>query len=125
MPVRVLIVDDSAPIRRLVRSYLQNPELEICGEADDGTTAVEQVRKLKPDAVVLDLSMPTMNGLDAAERIRAISPRTKIVLYTAHDSSMLRSYANTVGINAVVAKDGKTSLEDLQHALRGDGPLAA
>ena len=126
MPVRVLIVDDSAPIRRLVRSLLQNnPEWEICGEAEDGARAVELVRELKPDAVVLDFSMPKMNGLDAAQHITVISPKTRMVLFTVHDSSILRSHARTVGINAVVAKGAKTSLEDLQHALREDGPPAA
>jgi len=121
MPLSVLIADDSATIRQVVRSYLrQNSEWYICGEADDGETAVEFVRKLKPDAVVLDFSMPTMNGLDAAQQIANISPNTRIVLFTAHDSGTLRLHAAGVGIKAVVAKDGKASLDSLQHALRGD-----
>lgn len=126
MPRRVLIADDSATIRRVVRSHLQqNSDWQVCGEAEDGAIAVDLVRKLKPDAVVLDFSMPTLNGLDAAQRIAVMSPNTRVVLFTAHDSGILRVQAAAAGIKAVVPKDGKASLDSLQNALRGDEPLAA
>src|SRR5215469_10716480 len=126
MPLSVLIADDSATIRHVVRSYLQrSPDWHICGEADDGETAVELVRSLKPDAVVLDLSMPVMNGLDAAQQMANMSPKTRIVLFTSHDSGILRVHAAEAGIKAVVAKDGMASLDALQRALRRDEPRAA
>ena len=117
----VLIADDSPSIRQVVRSHLeQNPDWYVCGEAENGYTVVELVRQLKPDGVVLDFSMPGMNGLEAAQQIAAISPNTRVVLFTAHDGGILRAHAATAGIKAVVGKDGKASLDAVQRALRGD-----
>ncbi len=80
MPFNVLVADDSPSMRRVVRSHLeQNSDWYVCGEAENGYTAVELVRQLKPDGVVLDFSMPGMNGLDAAQQIAEISPNTRIV----------------------------------------------
>jgi DNA-binding NarL/FixJ family response regulator len=112
MPSNILIADDSATIRKVIRRYFeQNSDWHVCGETDDGETAVELVRRLKPDAVVLEFFMPTLNGLDAAHRIASISPNTRIVLFTAHDSGMLRVLTAAAGIKAVVARDGQASLE--------------
>lgn len=89
-----MIADDSPSIRQVVRSHFeQNSDWYVCGEADDGDTAVELVRQLKPNGVVLDFSMPRMNGLDAAQQIAKISPNTRVVLFTAHDSRILRVHA--------------------------------
>ena len=122
-PLNILIVDDSAAIRQRVRSHFeQNSDWCVCGEAEDGYTAVELVRQLKPDGVVLDFFMPKMNGLDAAQQIAKISPSTRVVLFTAHDSRMLDIHAAEAGIKAVIAKDGKASLDALQQALRGGEP---
>ena len=126
MALSVLIVDDSATIRQVVRSCLeQNSECFLCSEADDGETAIEFVRKHKPHAVVLDFSMPKMHGLDVAQNIANVSPTTRVVLFTAHDSKMLRIHAAAAGVKAVIAKDGKASLDALQQALRGGEPRAA
>jgi DNA-binding NarL/FixJ family response regulator len=126
MPLSILIADDSAAIRQLIRRYLElHSDWYVCGEAADGVTAIESVRQLKPDAVVLDFSMPRMNGLDAAQEIASIAPNTRVVLFTSHDSRILRICAAAVGIKAVIAKDGRASLDALQHALQGDDPLAA
>jgi DNA-binding NarL/FixJ family response regulator len=126
MPRRILIADDSALIRRIVRSYLEKSrDVEICGEASDGEQAVELVLKLNPEAVVLDFSMPTMNGLEAAQLMAELSPNTRVVLFTAHDTVLVRSRAVRAGVKAVVAKDGKASLEALKLALAGDEPVAA
>jgi len=126
MPSSILIADDSATIRQLIRRYLElHSDWYVCGEAADVETAVESVRRLKPDAVVLDFSMPRMNGLDAAQEIANISPNTRVVLFTAHDSRILRVRATAVGIKAVIAKDEKASLDALQRALQGDEPRAA
>ena len=108
MPVRatrILIADDHEVMRRGVRSLLEaKPEWEICGEAADGREAVAQVVALKPDLVVLDLTMPVLNGLHAAKEIRRISPGTKIVIFTLHDSAHVATEARGAGADAVVVK---------------------
>ena len=87
MPLRVLIVDDDVGVRLSVRSIVaaKRPEWQICGEVEDGAKAVAKVLELTPDAVILDLAMPVMNGIEAAKQIRRLAPSTKIVLFSAHD----------------------------------------
>ena len=85
MPARILIVDDHLGARIAVRELLDWHAFQVCGEAKDGQEAVERVIELKPDVVVLDINMPRMNGIKAAEEIRRISPQTKIVFLTIHD----------------------------------------
>jgi DNA-binding NarL/FixJ family response regulator len=83
----VLIVDDHELMRRGVRNLLSSTRgVCVCGEAADGADAVQKVKALKPDLVILDLSMPVMNGIEAARYIRQASPATKIIVYTMHDS---------------------------------------
>lgn len=118
MPVRILIADDNAYIRRIVRSYIQdNTDWDVCGEAEDGSVALNQVRQCHPDIVILDVAMPVMNGLDAARAIAAIAPSTSIVLFTFHDSEELRKYARRIGIRGVVAKAADHALRDLLATL--------
>ena len=108
----VLIVDDSAPIRRSLRTWFERREgWQVCGEAENGAVAVEQVRALNPDIVILDLSMPVMNGLDAARKIASIAPKTRMVLFTMHASEFLMQDAQRAGIKAVISKlDGPATL---------------
>jgi DNA-binding NarL/FixJ family response regulator len=108
MCLRILIVDDSAPIRNLVRTFIENnTEWQVCGEAENGRVAVEKVSELKPQAVILDLSMPVMNGLDAAREIARIDSKVQMVLFTMHVSDELRRFAETVGIKDVISKSEK------------------
>ena len=73
--IRVLVVDDYEPWRRFVCSTLQKrPELQVVGEVSDGLEAVQQAEQLQPDLIVLDIGLPTMNGIEAARRIREVSP---------------------------------------------------
>jgi DNA-binding NarL/FixJ family response regulator len=118
MCLRILIVDDSAPIRNLVRFFIEhNTDWEVCGEAENGLVAVEKVAELKPQAVILDLSMPVMNGLDAAREIARIDSKVQMVMFTMHVSDELRRDAEAVGIKEVVSKSDRIG-DHLIGALR-------
>jgi DNA-binding NarL/FixJ family response regulator len=105
MSIKILIVDDSPPIRHLLRFFIEhNTDWQVCGEAEDGRIAIEKVTELKPHAVILDLSMPVMNGLDAAREITRIAPDVHVVMFTMHVSDELRRDAHAVGIKDVISK---------------------
>jgi len=80
------------------------PGFEVCGEAGNGYAAIDLVRELAPDIVLLDYSMPGINGIEAAQQISAIRPQTKMLLFTMHGSEHLYRMAERIGIRAVVAK---------------------
>jgi DNA-binding NarL/FixJ family response regulator len=87
MPVRILVADDHPVVRHGLRTLLgRNPGWEIVDEAEDGVEAVEKANRLKPDVVVLDLSMPRMNGLEACRQIRKNVPESEILIVTQHNS---------------------------------------
>jgi len=103
--LRILIVDDSPVIRRLLRFFIEhNTDWLVCGEAENGRVAVEEVARLRPHAVILDLSMPVMNGLEAAREITRIAPDVQMVMFTMHISDQLVKEAKTAGIKAVISK---------------------
>ena len=79
--IRVLLVDDHAPIRQFLRTTLeQNPEFHIVGEASDGLDAIEKFQNLDPDLILLDIGLPSMNGIEVTRRIRSMSPAAKILI---------------------------------------------
>ena len=82
MRKKILIVDDNEAVRRAIRSCIEKTDWEICGEAENGKTAIEMVIDRQPDLVVLDLSMHVMGGLDAARTISAISPNLSMIMFT-------------------------------------------
>ena len=83
--VRILIADDYPAIRKSVRSTLEdNPRFEVCGEAEDGAEAIEKAERLKPDVVVLNVSMPVLNGFEAAREIKASLPEVAIVILSSN-----------------------------------------
>jgi two-component system, NarL family, nitrate/nitrite response regulator NarL len=86
MATRILIVDDYPVARNTVRSILLWHSMEVCGEAENGKQAIEKVKELSPDLVLLDINMPEMNGVQAAYEIRRIAPSTKILFFTVHDT---------------------------------------
>jgi len=83
MAARILVVDDNSAARTAIRSLLNLNSFQVCGEAQDGHEALEKVRQLKPDIVLLDINMPGMNGVTTASKIRK-RHRTKIVFLTIH-----------------------------------------
>jgi CheY-like chemotaxis protein len=103
--LRVLLVDDHEPIRRGIRQLLCSREnWSVCGEAADGIDAIEKTRHLAPDVVLMDISMPRMDGLEATRNILREFPDCKIVIITQNDPSVARSQAASVGAKAVVPK---------------------
>jgi len=127
MPLTIALVDDSPTIRQALRTFFEaNTDWKICGEAENGAAAIELDQRLRPDLLVLDLSMPVMNGLEAARNIGVISPKTGIVLFTAHSTQQLLADATGIGIRAVVQKDGNSTLQVLLKSLReAAGPARA
>ena len=104
----------------------REPQFEICGEAENGQDAVAKVEKLKPDAVILDVSMPVMNGLEAAREIRRVSPSTKIVMFSMHDSFQMIETARQAGADAFVLKTAPArelagTIRDLLTDKNGNG----
>ena len=88
--LRILIADDHEMVRQGLRRVLgTRPDWEVCGEAANGQEAVDQARRLRPDVVVLDLSMPQVSGLVATREIRKALPQTEVLIFTMHDSEQL------------------------------------
>lgn len=92
------MVDDYAPFCETVRSILEGSRFQVVGEAMDGSDAVRQAQKLQPDVILLDLSLPRLNGIQAAEQIRGLSPRSKILMLSQDCSSDLRQAAFDEGV---------------------------
>ncbi len=103
--MRVLIVDDHEVVRRGIRSLLQTKaSFEICGEAVDGLDAVEKARESVPDVIIMDISMPNLNGLEATRQIRGIVPTTEIVILSQHESVEMARQAFKAGARGYVVK---------------------
>lgn len=106
MASKILIVDDSPVIRRLIRSSIESQtNWVVCGEAENGKIAVALVATLRPDLVILDLSMPVMNGMDCAREISGISPGMPMIMFTMHEVDGLRKDAQRAGIKHVFSKE--------------------
>src|SRR3984885_6607346 len=85
--MRLLIVDDHEVVRRGVRSLLrEQSEFEVCGEAIDGQDALEKARELKPDLIVMDVSMPRLNGLEATRQVRNMLPECEVLILSQHEN---------------------------------------
>jgi DNA-binding NarL/FixJ family response regulator len=104
MAARILLVDDFQRIRSGVRTLLTSEPVEICGEAENGREALERVRELHPDLVLLDIVMPVMSGIEAAHEIHRISPSTKIVFFTIEDTPEAAAVARLIGVDGLVPK---------------------
>ncbi len=105
MSLRILVVDDHAVMRRGVRSLLESHEgWDVCGEATTGRDAVEQSRRLRPDIVVMDLSLPDLNGLEATGQILKDAPETEVLVLTMHQSEELARDVVRAGARGYVLK---------------------
>src|SRR5580658_743298 len=103
--LRVLVVDDCEPFRRFVCSTVEKkPDLQVVGEASDGLEAVQKTEELQPDLIVLDIGLPTLNGIEVARRIRKLCPACKILFMSQESSVDVAQAAFSLGAMGYVVK---------------------
>ena len=124
-PMSILIADDHEVVRRGIRALLEvRPEWKICGEAATGREAAEKTKKLRPDLVLLDLSMPEIDGLEAIQKILAARPGTKILVLTMNDSGEMASRVLAAGASGLVLKsDAARDLVRAVQSVERDQPF--
>jgi CheY-like chemotaxis protein len=109
-PKCILIADNNACIRKIIRTFLEGEAgLKVCGEAVDGYDAIEKAEQLKPDLIILELALPRMSGLAAAQTLKKMNPRTPIILFTLYHDAF-PDFVTPAGFDAVVEKRGDISL---------------
>ncbi len=112
----VLLVDDSPEVRHVVRTFLEcDASFEVCGEAGDGPEAIKKAEALAPDVVLLDFLMPGMNGIDVANALKRLLPKTQIAIFSNYTHDFSARLSSAIGIDAVIAKG---SLVDMGKALK-------
>jgi DNA-binding NarL/FixJ family response regulator len=116
MPIRIVLADDHVLVRQSLRSLLEREGFQVAGEASDGQECVRQAETLHPDIAVMDISMPILNGLDAAREMSRTSPKTKTILLTQHDEGQYISEALEAGVKGYVLKSQVAN--DLLLAIR-------
>jgi len=116
MPIRIALADDHVLVRQGLESLLEREGFQVVAEAADGQEAVRQVESLQPDIAVMDVSMPTLNGLNAAREISRSFPKTRTILLTQHDESQYIREALEAGVKGYVLKNQVAS--DLLQAIR-------
>ncbi len=116
-PIRILIADDHALIRNGLRMLLgTHADLEVVGEAADGIEALERTRQLRPDVLVIDVAMPRMNGLEAAQLVRDVVPETRVVMLSMFEKESFARQALQAGASGYVLKGASSS--DIVAAIR-------
>ena len=122
MPFRILIADDHEVVRRGLCGLLRaQPDWDVCGEAGNGREAVEKALQLKPAVVILDVGMPTLNGLEATRQILKANPQIKILILTLHDSDQVVQEVLNAGARGFLLKsDAARDLVAAVEALRQD-----
>ncbi len=116
MPVRIVLADDHVLVRQSLKSLLEHEGFQVVGEASDGQEALRLAESFQPDIAVMDISMPILNGLNAAREMSRSSPKTKTILLTQHDEDQYISEALDAGVKGYVLKNQVAS--DLLLAIR-------
>ena len=129
-PISVVLADDTEEIRHLLRLALSTDDrFEVVGEASDGAQAIEVVSSVRPDAVVIDLAMPVMDGLQAIPEIKRKAAHTKVVVFSAFEADQMSGEAMARGADAYIEKGNSYSvlmsaiLELVPHHRNGTAPL--
>src|SRR6266446_1039904 len=115
MPIRVVLADDHVLVRQGLKSLLEREKFQVVAEASDGQEAVRLSESLCPEIAVLDISMPTLNGIDAARQLGRACPKTKVILLTQHEEDQYIREALEAGVKGYVLKSQVAS--DLVHAI--------
>jgi two-component system response regulator NreC len=116
MPIRIVLADDHVLVRQSLRALLEREGFQVVAEASDGQEAVRHAASFQPDIAVMDISMPILNGLNAAREMSRSIPKTKIILLTQHDEGQYISEALDAGVKGYVLKNQVAS--DLLEAIR-------
>src|SRR5260370_41149239 len=119
---RILVADDHGVVRKGLVSLLQGqPDWQVCGEAGDGREAVEKAQQLRPDVVILDIGMPSLNGLEATRQILKTNPHARVLILTLHDSDqVVREVLNAGARGFLLKSDAARDLVAAVEALRRD-----
>jgi DNA-binding NarL/FixJ family response regulator len=108
---KILVVDDNAAIRRVLCELFQSQAgFDVCGEAENGKEAIDKVQELNPDLIVLDLSMPVMNGLDAARVLKHMMPSVPLIMFSEYSDAFCEQEARSAGISALISKSEHVSV---------------
>jgi DNA-binding NarL/FixJ family response regulator len=111
MAKAVLIVDDNALIRQtLCEIFRRESDFEVCGEAENGKEAIDKAQELRPDLIVIDLSMPVMNGLDAARVLKRLMPTVPLIIFSEYSDVFSENEARSAGVSALVSKSEHVSV---------------
>jgi DNA-binding NarL/FixJ family response regulator len=116
--VRVLLVDDFDAFRSLIRTTLQGTQFQIIAEVSDGLEAVQKAEELQPDLILLDIGLPTLNGIEAARRIRQRAPRSKILFLSQESSADVIEEALKFGVGYVIKTHAGSDLLATIEAMR-------
>ena len=115
--IRILLVDDQNIIRQGLQALLEpKPDLQVVGTAEDGMSALEKVKKLQPDLVLIDIEMPGMNGVTATQKICQLFPTTKVIVLTSHEDAKYLAQALQAGAKGYLLK--QTPIHELVIAIR-------
>lgn len=121
MPTRIILADDHTIVRQGIKSLLEREGMQVIAEAADGREAIHHAEALAPDVVVMDIGMPTLNGMEAARELARCCPKVKPILLTQHDEPQYVSAALRAGVKGYVLKSQITGdlVQAIQQVLRG------
>src|ERR1700676_3853457 len=121
MPIRIVLADDHILVRQGLKTFLEREGFQVVGEASDGQEAVKQVLALEPDIAVFDISMPILNGIDAARSLGRAAPKAKVILLTQHGEDQYISGALEAGVRGYVLKSqvGSDLVRAIQQVSQG------
>jgi two-component system chemotaxis response regulator CheY len=121
----ILVVDDNKFIRHaLCQIFTSASDFDVCGEAENGQEAIEKARQLRPDLIVMDLSMPVMNGIEALRALKTFLPAVPVIIFSEYSDAFSEQEARSAGVSALVSKSEQVSVL-LDHARRLRGEMAA
>lgn len=128
MSIRILLAEDHTIVREGLRSLLENqPDMKVVGEAEDGRTALELVRELLPDVVIMDITMPNLNGVEATRHITSEFPEVKVIALSIHSNSRFVTDMLKAGAKGYILKECLFDelVQAIQAVIVGDGYLSS